>query len=336
MSAQLHDPTRLAAIRRLALLDTPAEESFDRITRVASRALRAPIALVVFVTENRQFFKSMEGLPEPWASRQGTPLSHSFCQHVVTSRAPLVVIDARIHALVRDNLAIRDLDIIAYVSVPLITADGHTVGSLCAIDTKPHEWSETDLTLLTDLAALVMHEIAFRDLVKREVQLAHRASHDALTDLPNRTVFTERLADALIRTRHRQDTLAVLFLDMDGFKGVNDRFGHIVGDQLLVMVADRLRQSVRANDLVARFGGDEFMVLLPELETLDEAINATERIMSQLQAPYHLDGATVTVQVTVGIARNVSALDGAYDLIRDADAAMYRAKRLGRAQYELF
>ncbi len=336
MSAQLREPDRLAAIRRLSLLDTPAEENFDRITRVASRALRAPIALIVLVTEDRQFFKSMEGLPEPWASRRGTLLSHSFCQHVVTFRAPLIVTDARVHPLVRDNLAIRDLEVIAYAGVPLTTTDGHTVGSFCAIDTNPHEWSETDIALLTDLAALVMHEIEFHALALREIQLAHRASHDALTDLPNRTVFTERLADALASTRHRQDTLAVLFLDVDGFKSVNDRLGHAAGDQLLVMVAERLRQCVRANDMVARFGGDEFTVLLPELETRDEAITVTERIMTRLHAPYHLDGMTVTVEVTVGIARNASALDQASDLIRDADVAMYRAKRQGRARYELF
>lgn len=158
----LTDPRRLAALRRVALLDTPAEEAFDRLTRLAGLILGVPIALVSLVDADRQFFKSCVGLPEPWASVRETPLSHSFCQHTVASRQPLVIDDAREHPLVRDNLAIPDLDVIAYAGIPLITSDGHVLGSFCAIDHQPRSWSDHDLAVLTELAGSAMTTIELR------------------------------------------------------------------------------------------------------------------------------------------------------------------------------
>src|SRR6185312_9431891 len=157
-------PDRLAAVRRTALLDTPPEESFDRITRMAARLLGAPIALVSLVTDDRQFFKSATGLPEPWASRRGTPLTYSFCRHVVTTGEPLVVEDARRNSIVRTNPAIRELGWIAYAGVPLVTRKGHVIGTLSVIDTMPRLWSERDVALLRDLADSVMTEIELRTL----------------------------------------------------------------------------------------------------------------------------------------------------------------------------
>jgi PAS domain S-box-containing protein len=153
---------RLAALRGTGLLDSPPEPSFDRLTRLAARLLRAPVALVSLVDEGRQFFKSSLGLPEPWASRRQTPLSHSFCRHVVASRRPLVVADARRHPLVCDNPAIAELGVVAYLGVPLVTADGHALGSFCAIDAEPRPWAEEDVEALRDLAASAVAEIELR------------------------------------------------------------------------------------------------------------------------------------------------------------------------------
>ncbi|HEV2149245.1 MAG TPA: ATP-binding protein [Longimicrobiaceae bacterium] len=161
----LGHPDRIAALERTALLDSLPEESFDRLARLASRLLDAPVALVSLVEQDRQFFKSCVGLPEPWASRRETPLSHSFCQHVVDAREPLVIEDAREHPLVRDNLAIRDLDVIAYAGIPLITSGGHALGSFCAIDSEPRRWTEAEIATLQDLAASVVTEIEIRALV---------------------------------------------------------------------------------------------------------------------------------------------------------------------------
>ena len=144
------------------LLDSPPEEAFDRLTRLASRLLGAPVALVTFVGEDRAFFKSAIGLQEPWASRRCTPLSHSFCRHVVATGAPLIVEDARRHPLVRANPAIRELGWIAYAGVPLTTSDGVVAGALAVADSMPRIWSPRDVALLEDLAASVVTEIELR------------------------------------------------------------------------------------------------------------------------------------------------------------------------------
>ena len=165
MSAELSvlsEPGRLEALRSTGLMDSPCEPSFDRLTRLASRLIRAPVALVSLVDPCRQFFKSAVGLPEPWASARETPLSHSFCQHVVASGRPLVVEDARGDPLLRENRAIVDLGVIAYLGIPLVTADGFVLGSFCAIDGVPRAWGADEVETMGDLAASVSTEIELR------------------------------------------------------------------------------------------------------------------------------------------------------------------------------
>jgi GAF domain-containing protein len=152
-------PERLTELHRTQLLDTPPQESFDRLTRLTSTVLNVPVALVSLVDSDRQFFKSCLGLPQPWASERQTPLSHSFCQHVVQSRRPLIVSDAREHPLLRDNPAIRDLGVIAYAGAPLITPNGHVLGTLCAIDHTPRHWTPEQVEILCNLAGSVLTEI---------------------------------------------------------------------------------------------------------------------------------------------------------------------------------
>lgn len=156
----LTDPERLQALAATALLDSPPEETFDRLTRMAARSVGAPVALVSLVTDQRQFFKSCIGLPEPWASRRGTPLTHSFCQYTVATNTPLIVDDARLHALLVDSPAITELQIVAYAGFPLRTPSGQVIGSLCAIDHEPRQWDESELATLHDLASIVSNEIA--------------------------------------------------------------------------------------------------------------------------------------------------------------------------------
>lgn len=159
VAAAVRDPERLAALRSLRLLDTPAEQAYDRLTRLAAKLLNAPVALVSLVDENRQFFKSCLGLGEPWMSARETPLTHSFCQHALGGREPLVIEDARTHPVVRDSLAIRDLDVVAYAGVPLVTSTGEALGTLCVIDHRPRAWTTDQIDTLRDLAAAVLTEI---------------------------------------------------------------------------------------------------------------------------------------------------------------------------------
>lgn len=171
---------RLEALSRTGLLDSPPEEPFDRLTRLACRFLRTPIALVSLVDSGRQFLKSQQGLPEPWASRRETPLSWSFCRHVVADNTPLVVADAREHPLVHANPAVREIGIVAYLGVPLAAPDGQVLGSFCVIDRVPRRWDQDDVAVVRDLAGAAASEVALRlELLERrqaEAALARQAA----------------------------------------------------------------------------------------------------------------------------------------------------------------
>ncbi len=181
-SDPLHDPVRLAALEASGLLDSLPEAAFDRFTRLATRLLGVPVSLISLLTPSRQFFKSAVGLAEPWAGARQTPLSHSFCQHVVRSGEALVVADARLDPQLYRSLAIPDLDVIAYAGFPLLSAEGAVLGAFCAIDAQPRLWNADDLALLADLAASVSTEIQLRQALARqhEIQRAFEANTAAL------------------------------------------------------------------------------------------------------------------------------------------------------------
>lgn len=160
--ARLSDPERLAALDRAGVMDTPAEAAFDRVVRLATHIIGVPVGLVSFVDADRQFFKAQSGLPSDVAARRETPLSHSFCQYVVTTDAPLVISDARTDPLVRDNLAVPELGVVAYLGVPIHSPEGKPLGSLCAIDNQPRAWSDSDLEALHDLTAMLETELRLR------------------------------------------------------------------------------------------------------------------------------------------------------------------------------
>jgi len=170
-----------------------------------------------------------------------------------------------------------------------------------------------------------VHDITERKTL--EGRLEHRALHDPLCDLPNRQLFVDRLEQALARTRRRKGRrVAVLFMDLDGFKVINDSLGHEIGDLLLVAVGERLRRCLRPEDTLARFGGDEFTVLLEEIEGSEDAVRVTERITDRLGEPFFVDGRELYVSASIGIALGEARTKSAEDLLRDADTSMYRAK----------
>ncbi|MEH2254577.1 sensor domain-containing protein [Nostoc sp.] len=173
---------------------------------------------------------------------------------------------------------------------------------------------------------------------RAESQLLHLAFHDALTGLPNRAAFMNRLKHALnYSKRHSDYLLAVMFIDLDRFKLINDSLGHLNGDQLLLTTASRLELCVRSIDTAARLGGDEFTILLEGIQDVSDAITVAERIQQELALPFDLDGQEVFITASIGIAlSSIVDYENPEDLLRDADTAMYRAKVLGRAHYELF
>ena len=171
---------------------------------------------------------------------------------------------------------------------------------------------------------------------RAEMKLAHQALHDPLTGLPNRTLFLDRLSVGLARMERSQAAVAVLFLDLDKFKVVNDSLGHDVGDQLLVAVANRLRAALRPGDTAARYGGDEFTVLCEGITSENDAVVIAERVSAAIGRPFSLDDAETELTSSIGIAIASGDEDSPENLIHEADTAMYRAKQRGRARYELF
>lgn len=181
LSSHIKNPARLAALQAVALLDTPTEDSFDRLTRLAARFTRAPVALVSLVDSERQFFKSCIGLPEPWSSQRESPLSYSFCQHNRIIDKPLLVEDARTHPIFKDNPAVGELNVIAYLGIPLATKDGYVLGSFCVIDTVPRIWQDDEVEVIRDLAAAVMTEIELRtEVIERRRVAGERDNLDMI------------------------------------------------------------------------------------------------------------------------------------------------------------
>ena len=169
-AGSLGDPDRLVALAATGLTEATPDPALDRLTRLVQRCLNVPVSLVSLVEEHRQVFPSQQGLAEPWCSLGETPLSHSFCQYVVTREAPLVVTDAREDQLVQNNGAVADLGVISYLGVPLRTPDGHTIGSLCAIDGSPRDWTPGDLEAMEALAEATMATIAARYQQRRQTE----------------------------------------------------------------------------------------------------------------------------------------------------------------------
>lgn len=211
-------------------------------------------------------------------------------------------------------------------------------------------WISENARAVRDLntGELLYYEGTVEDITERKQvkeQLHERAFYDVLTGLPNRGLFMDRLSQTVDRAkRHPGYRFAVLFLDLDRFKVVNDSLGHLVGDQLLIAIARRLEACLRAEDTVARLGGDEFTILLENIEDISHATRVAERIHQELSAPFNLDGHEVFTGASIGIVLSQEVMQGVStidydrpeDLLRDADTALYRAKALGKARYEVF
>lgn len=250
--AAVTDPDRLAEARDSGLLDSGAEEAFDRITRLAERLLNVPVALLSIVDRDRQYFKSEIGLSGDWAMNRESALTHSFCQYAVASRSPFVVDDARAHDVVRNNPAVEEQGVVAYAGQPLATASGHVLGSLCVIQSEPRDWTGEELGILHELAAIAMTEIEFRLRAKALKDLGQLVADlegpvDEVTDSVRRLVdHGERCVDPVVgrlataaRARLRGVERAMTALRETG------RWGAIEELHRPAMLADRLLQAAR-------------------------------------------------------------------------------------------
>ena len=252
---------------------------------------------------------------------------------------PIFVENAAASRLLPAEL-VEALGLKSYVAFPLLAEDRSLGLVLCSHTTAPRHWTNEERQLVSQLAlegSLVVENAALRATEQQRLdELSHQAFHDSLTELPNRALFADRLGLALARTNRRKAAVAVLFLDLDDFKPINDRFGHDAGDRLLKAVAERVRACVRPEDTVARLGGDEFTVLLEDIVDVRYAIGVAERIEEALREPFPIDGHEATVTASIGIAVSSGRESTPEDLMRNSDQAMYQAKRKGRARHVLF
>ncbi len=225
------------------------------------------------------------------------------------------------------------------MSVPLVHRD-RLLGVLTVTAAGGRRFTEYDLRALGLFGEHAAGAIANANLYEAQRLLASQnmylALHDSLTNLPNRALFLDRLEHALFRRRPEDTRAAMLYIDLDDFKTVNDVLGHGGGDAALAAFAERLRSSVRAGDTVARLGGDEFGVLLEDLHGVDEAVSSAERLRATLAEPFRVGGENVVLQASIGVAVEAADARGAEDLLNKADAAMYTAKERGDGNVVLF
>jgi diguanylate cyclase (GGDEF)-like protein len=331
----MDEAARLNELLRYAVLDTPPEPNFDRVTSIAATVFDHPICTMAFADSDRHWFKSRYGV-------QATemPRKLSFCDCTIRGDDVFVVRDALadsrfIHAPVVESAPYVRF----YAGVPLIVSSGAHIGTLCVLDTKPCDFDAWQKRVLLDLACISVEllEARWRQLQLAEdlLKTAHMARHDPLTKLANRRLFNDQMLEALSQV-HGEQEAAVLYIDLDHFKPVNDRLGHHVGDILLQQVAERLRANIRSTDKVARIGGDEFAVIQIGAGAQQQAADLAKRLIAALSVPYLLEGQAVVIGASVGVALISEDPSSPQQAYLRADEALYRAKSLGGNTYCFF
>jgi len=321
--AMLHDEEgRLSALQRLDALDTPPEEPFEKIVNLLRTVLSVPMATVTLVERDRQWFKAQRGMPT-----QETPRSISFCTHTIQEREALVVTDARLDPRFAQSPLVTGAPYIrSYAGIPLRTPDGYNIGALCAIDTKSRTFSAADIAILTNLASIIMDELELRLI----------AGRDHLTGALTRRGFVEEAEKELARYARKKPPGALALLDIDHFKAINDNHGHPAGDQVLRQLAEVCGAEMRPTDSFGRIGGEEFALLLPDVDA-PGALAVAERFRSMIEAhPFDIGGGqTLKVTASFGVAPIEPCVTSVDAWLAAADACLYRAKRDGRNRTRL-
>lgn len=332
------EQARLAALRRLNQLDTPAEERLDRITRLTARLFNTPIALISLIDDKRQWFKSCYGL-----SPTEIPREVSLCTLTISGTGTLVIPDTLQDPRYAHNpLVTHEPYIRFYAGQALRTADGSKVGTLCVMDQMPREMSADDIQTLRDLAGWAENELNVMqfsqiqtDLIQELEETRRQAMIDALTRLWNHEAIMEILDREVARARREGGTVSVIMADIDHFKGINDTYGHLAGNAVLREVATRIRSCLRSYDATGRYGGEEFIVILGNA-TEKTALNIAEKIRARIaEDPFNTREGRIHATISLGVSVSSEELLGAEALIRAADKALYTAKTKGRNRVAL-
>ncbi len=310
------EDARLAELRSLNVLDTIAEERFDRLTRMARRLFGVDVALVSLVDENRQWFKSCAGM-----ELSETPRDISFCGHAILGDGAFVIPDALQDERFCDNpLVAGPPHVRFYAGCPLRGPGGRKLGTLCIIDSKPRAFSDEDVEMLVDLALMV----------EREFSAIEWATVDELTGLSNRRGFMMLAQHSLQLCTRQNIPAALVFIDLDHLKQVNDQLGHAEGDWVLVTFAQHLMKAFRSSDVVARLGGDEFLVLLTN-HSKAAAESAMARLQQALDATNEAEARGYDISFSYGLVEfDPKRHHTIGALISEGDSLMYKTKKARR------
>ncbi|CAN5715529.1 sensor domain-containing diguanylate cyclase [soil metagenome] len=342
MATPIDTPTGTTLIRDflaegalVELFDGVGADGFERLARLAARALDAPLAAVTLIDGERIWSPGAFGFDG--ATDLG---ASSIVGSAARAGEALVVRDTRTDARFADDpIVANGPRVRAIVATPLLVEPGHSLGSLCVFDVAPRpEASDVQLEVLRDLADVVVedlaHRVRHRELLAAQAEAGRLATTDPLTGLSNRRKLDDTLDQAIALARRTGHALALLMIDLDGFKGVNDRYGHELGDDVLVEMAQRLSHGVREHDLVARMGGDEFVVVLQAVDraAVAEAAGRLHEALTRDIAALAGGGVvpnSVRLRVSVGVALFPADGEDMASLLRAADLAMYEAKASG-------
>lgn len=322
MTAQLRtfeevssDVDRLAALADLDILDTPTEMPFERITDMIKLIFGVQIGLVSMIDGHRQWYKSIAGLPISESSLDGT-----FCKYTLQLSRPVIVPDMTKDPRFYDNPNVLGGPRIRfYAGAPIITSTGQVIGTVCAIDNKVHEFGERETSILVHLAGLVI----------RELELRQQSAIDPLTGATNRRAFKEESAKHLLLATRHSTPLSCITLDVDHFKQVNDAYGHAAGDQVLVGIVSACKEHLRQSDIVARLGGEEFVILLPQTDQGTAYFIAEKLRLLIKDLRFSGSKPPITITASFGVTAVVPG-DDIDSLLQRADQAVYEAKRTGR------
>lgn len=316
MQDKLQDePGRLAALGRYAILDTPPEAPFDKITALVRSVLGVQIAAVTLIARDRLWLKSCLGTPGQEMARQ-----ISFCTHTIQKREPMIVPDTTTDPLFAENPLVTGAPHIrCYLGIPLSTPDGYHLGALCALDTKPRDFDPAQVQIMTNFAALVMDEMELRLI----------AETDFLTGTLTRRAFVAELEGAWRAWREQHRPACLLFYDIDHFKRINDQLGHEAGDRVLAGVAGAIAEAMPEEAVFGRLGGEEFALLLPGYDPA-QALAIAEGLRGTIAALTFEGLPGTRVSASFGIAAAQEQTPSAAAWLAQADGAMYAAKQGGR------
>lgn len=315
-----NETDRLTALRSYDVLDSVYESVYDELAQAAAKLTHCPMGAVSLIDADRQWFKAREGIDVP-----ETPRSVAFCAHAILCTEPVIVEDARLDPRFSDNPSVTDeVGIRFYAGVPLINAEGYALGTLCVADREPRTLTPEEQASLAGLARAAMMTLELRRKMR---QMQGLAMSDALTGLPNRAAFMMAVEQAISRLQRHNERFTLAYLDLDGFKAINDGFGHAEGDRVLQSTTLVMKQHVRREDDLGRIGGDEFALLA----AADAAGVATAtRLCGELSAYLSVRGWPVTC--SIGAVCFLEAPANAESALTAADRAMYVAKKAGKSR----